>query len=422
MNIMNTSDFQSQLTSIMEIMARTAVAEISKLFEENSLLLRLEISRYTNENESLKKKCHFLESELQSARKTAGKMNGTEAPFSHPGHNVRERLDPEALPCDIRLNNQIPKLGGTIAQWVALSPHSKKVPGSTPDEEGWGKPWQLTHMAKDTGHRPTIDSVFGKEWCMNLWRHEESNVGEQEDDTHLDSSVISEEPVNLLDEEPDVIMIKEESLKIDDCSGKNKPEGDQSNSLKGPAMASENSCVAQSSEDFITYTVPSDEQVQPNIPQQPHAEEQTLEGTISTHEDCTAGSDLSPDVGFFPNNLSYNQMTVTQKKKLNCVFCGRTFEYLSHMTKHMRTHSGEKPFVCTVCGRRFAQKTYLTTHERTHSGERPYACMECGKSFSQKSSLNVHLRSHTGEKPFNCLECGKSYAYKIALKSHRCVS
>ncbi|XP_048044286.1 zinc finger protein 135-like isoform X5 [Megalobrama amblycephala] len=363
MNIMNTSDFQSQLTSIMEIMARTAVAEISKLFEENSLLLRLEISRYTNENESLKKKCHFLESELQSARKTAGKMNGTEAPFSHPGHNVR-----------------------------------------------------------DTGHRPTIDSVFGKEWCMNLWRHEESNVGEQEDDTHLDSSVISEEPVNLLDEEPDVIMIKEESLKIDDCSGKNKPEGDQSNSLKGPAMASENSCVAQSSEDFITYTVPSDEQVQPNIPQQPHAEEQTLEGTISTHEDCTAGSDLSPDVGFFPNNLSYNQMTVTQKKKLNCVFCGRTFEYLSHMTKHMRTHSGEKPFVCTVCGRRFAQKTYLTTHERTHSGERPYACMECGKSFSQKSSLNVHLRSHTGEKPFNCLECGKSYAYKIALKSHRCVS
>jgi len=85
MDIMNTADFQTQLTSIMEIMARTAAVEISKLFDENSLLLRLEISRCTNENESLKKKCHFLESELQSARKPAGKMKGTEAPFSHPG-------------------------------------------------------------------------------------------------------------------------------------------------------------------------------------------------------------------------------------------------------------------------------------------------------------------------------------------------
>ncbi len=82
---MNTADFQTQLTSIMEIMARTAVAEISKLFQENSLLLRIEISRRTSENESLSKKCHFLENELKSARKSAGKMNGTEAPFNHPG-------------------------------------------------------------------------------------------------------------------------------------------------------------------------------------------------------------------------------------------------------------------------------------------------------------------------------------------------
>jgi len=85
MEIMNTADLQTQITSIMEMLAKTAVVEIGKLFEENSLLLRLEISRCTNENESLKKKCHFLESELQSARKTAGKMKGTEASFSHPG-------------------------------------------------------------------------------------------------------------------------------------------------------------------------------------------------------------------------------------------------------------------------------------------------------------------------------------------------
>ncbi|XP_016318605.1 zinc finger protein 177-like isoform X1 [Sinocyclocheilus anshuiensis] len=343
---MNTGDFQTQLTSIMEIMARTAVAEIGKLFEENSLLLRLEISRCTNENESLKKKCHFLENELKF-----GKTKRT-AP-------------------------------------------SSRLPGLA-----------------DTEHQPTIYSVFGKEWCMNLWRHEESNVG-QKDDTHLNSSVNTEEPINLLDEEPDVIMINEETLKDDDCSRKN-----ESSSLRGPAVISDKRCVAQSSDDFITYTIPSDDQVQSNV-HQTQAEEQPLDGMISTQGDSTTWSDLSPDVGFIPYNLNFNE-TVTPKKKFKCVFCGKTFEYLSHMTKHMRKHSGEKPYVCTVCGKRFAQKTYLTTHERTHSGERPYACMECGKSFSQKSSLNVHLRSHTGEKPYSCSHCGKSYAFKIALKSHRC--
>uniref|UniRef100_A0A8C1YHB9 Zgc:113210 n=1 Tax=Cyprinus carpio TaxID=7962 RepID=A0A8C1YHB9_CYPCA len=168
MDIMHAAEFQTQLTSIMETLAKTAVVEISKLFEENASFLRLEITRFTSENESLKKKCHFLENTLQCARKSAGKMNGTETPLGHPG---------------------------------------------------------LT----DTGHRPAIDNVFGKEWCMNLWRHEESHVGEQED-THLDSPVIIGEPVNLLEEEPDMIMIKEEAF--EDCSSGINEEDQDNQSVK----------------------------------------------------------------------------------------------------------------------------------------------------------------------------------------------
>ncbi|XP_073705550.1 uncharacterized protein [Garra rufa] len=169
MDVMNTAEFQTHLTSIMETLAKTAVVEISKLFEQNASVLRLEITRFSSENESLKKKCHFLENELQSARKSAGKMNGTEPPSSHSG---------------------------------------------------------LT----DTGHRPAIDNVFGKEWCMNLWRHEESNASEQED-THLDSPVIIGEPVNLLEEEPDMIMIKEEAF--EDCSSEINEDDQDNISVKG---------------------------------------------------------------------------------------------------------------------------------------------------------------------------------------------
>ncbi|XP_059414721.1 zinc finger protein 567 [Carassius carassius] len=345
---MNTVDFQTQLTSIMDMLAKTAVVEIGKLFEENSLLLRLEISRCTNENESLKKKCHFLENELQCARKGAGKMNGTEAPFSHLGHT-------------------------------------------------------------EAGRRPAINNVFGKEWCMNLWRHEESHVGEQED-THLDSSVNTVEPVDLLDEEPDMIMIKEETF--EDCSGKNNPEEDESCSLRGPAMTSDERCVTQSSDDFISYMVPSDDQVQSNV-HQTQAEEQALDGMTSTQGDSTTEQTF---------HSTHNHTSISEEKRFECVFCRRIFNKLTYLKAHMRTHSGEKPYVCTVCGKRFAQKTYLRIHQRTHSGERPYSCMECGKSFAQKSSLNVHLRSHTGEKPYSCAECGKSYAYKQGFNTHQCFS
>lgn len=79
--IMSTVHFQSQLTSIMEMLAKTAVVEICKLFEENYSLLGLEITRCTNENDSLRKKCVFLETELQAARRSAA-MISTEHSFS----------------------------------------------------------------------------------------------------------------------------------------------------------------------------------------------------------------------------------------------------------------------------------------------------------------------------------------------------
>lgn len=65
------SHFQSQLASIMEMLAKTAVLEIGKLVEESHAVFRREISRRISENEGLKKKCGLLESELKASRRSA---------------------------------------------------------------------------------------------------------------------------------------------------------------------------------------------------------------------------------------------------------------------------------------------------------------------------------------------------------------
>jgi KRAB domain-containing zinc finger protein len=77
----------------------------------------------------------------------------------------------------------------------------------------------------------------------------------------------------------------------------------------------------------------------------------------------------------------------------------------------MFVHTGDWPFVCDFadesrasCGRGFAVNSHLSRHLRTHTGEKPFTCTqpECGRVFARSAALDVHMRTHTGEKPSKC--------------------
>ena len=65
------SSFGSQVAAIMDVLTKAAVAEITKLVEDGTVVLRLELCRRDSEIQELRRSLKLMEAELCKAQEAA---------------------------------------------------------------------------------------------------------------------------------------------------------------------------------------------------------------------------------------------------------------------------------------------------------------------------------------------------------------
>ncbi|XP_078125496.1 uncharacterized protein LOC144529979 [Sander vitreus] len=79
----------------------------------------------------------------------------------------------------------------------------------------------------------------------------------------------------------------------------------------------------------------------------------------------------------------------SEKEHSFCHFCGKGFQYIGSLMKHIKTH--EKNFDCTVCGMTCQSTEPLITHLKICHNKK-WVCDVCCKHFSKIGFLRAHQR------------------------------
>ncbi|KAF7690957.1 zinc finger and SCAN domain-containing protein 23-like [Silurus meridionalis] len=404
--------FQTQLNSIMEIMSRALVRQICKLVDSDLATLRLELERAMRDNAALADKTRALEGEVAALR----------------GAGARATRAPR-----------------TSCRSVCV---------------------QTTEDAP-----PSINGIFGKEWCSSLWdgrpRTEQEVV-----EVELDISEVEN------DEERNVRSIKEEVSDQEICiisptsRSRKKTSSDPHNV---PEDVTDDDDIH-----FISAGFPETSDVDVMAPDSPGAAATKLismDGTVQhvivsgdddddDEDDDEGGGDGDDEnndineedqLGFEQHCMpiefmegdrgeaaAYERQSEVEKDVERDVLTdpecmsssggGSThiFNYFDRFNIHHRAgpgnDSGKTDFTCPECGKTFLRRNGLTLHMKSHQKHNAHTCRVCKVIFPQKNLLRTHkclppekMSPKTADMRFRCEVCSKFFHSKANLKVHYAV-
>ncbi|XP_075440739.1 zinc finger protein 513-like isoform X1 [Ascaphus truei] len=128
---------------------------------------------------------------------------------------------------------------------------------------------------------------------------------------------------------------------------------------------------------------------------------------------------MCPFVTHYPNHLSRHMKTHSGEKPYKCPLCPYASAHYDNLKRHQRVHTGEKPYKCHVCDYACGNLANLKRHGRIHSGDKPFRCGVCSYSCNQSMNLKRHMLRHTGEKPFRCAQCHYTTGHWDNYKRHQ---
>ncbi|XP_029380039.1 zinc finger protein 436-like isoform X2 [Echeneis naucrates] len=465
MNMATCIPFQTQLSSIMEVLVKAAVAEISKLVDDKCAFLHLEISRKQNEIEMLKRKVLVMENKNAQLQQQRGFVSenymdrGSDVGGNCP-HPTGDMKFPEIE--DATVSFTIKEESPDEPLWIsdATGPIGSAVqypnPGNVPEGRQLEENHQLNHSevtrlkASEFGdlynsgqHTGDIGGLhftvktekeegrsgLGPDGCQHSAGKQAqlpADFSMDERENQLWSSIIEGNDIDA--GFPDFSSVVEEYSSTFPDHSDVVSNVSKSTSVQQPSQRPCNGIYNSEYQKDVPQSSNFQGRPQGALSQQdrPHAAHLRQPDDIP-ERDATGGD--RPVVTHAHNTFTssgYHAHTPHRPfsggaRGYICSQCGKAFGRLHQFKLHQQSHKRKRAFWCTVCGKSFQCSSHLSIHHRTHTGEKPYGCGQCGKRFTQQSSLRVHQRTHSGERPYSCSQCGKTFILMHHLKRHRII-
>ncbi|XP_045076516.1 zinc finger protein OZF-like [Coregonus clupeaformis] len=433
--------FQAQLSSIMETLTTSAVAEITKLVDYSSALLFSEISRQRGENDALRKALHCMQIEFRTERpkrrnpsvdislevQLCDEIQNNKAvgdqwfPDKQLAVSERHEVGETSAPQRSTVKEECPDVKQIILQ---TDPEGEDRPEEVVETSHLDRPEEVV----EASHLEEVEHISGEEnGCLSL-ENDFQAMDENQSEAHHSSTAEPEEEDTSqgFSQELEMWVKSEPGSESDTVSF---TPSDAENKIVDHLTAREMHACSYCNKLF-NYCSQLIIHERVHTRERPFVCKQCGKGfsqinNLKKHQLSHRGGEGEHECeecgkAFRHAQSLKNHMAAAHGfgTRLDCETCGKTFYNKSALIAHSTSHS--RAFGCEICGKAFGTKQTLKTHRFTHTGERPFICNYCGKSFAYLCNLKTHERVHTGEKPFGCERCGRCFTQKHCVEKHLC--